>query len=513
MMNYNLHNLLYPWIKNAPNINIKNIVSDSRIAMYGDLFIAIPGEKKDGRNYILQAIKQNVSAVISETTKTKKHGEIEIFKNTPIIYLSSLHKNISKIAGRFYDNPSNSLNLIGITGTNGKTTISHLTSQWTTILGKKSAVMGTIGNGIINHHIYQTKNTTDSAIYIQKFLSKLKKLGINFVSLEVSSHSLSQYRIEHLKFSAAIFTNLSYEHIDYHNNMKNYELTKWKLFSKIKVKKYIINANDKIGKKWLLNLQSITNPKNIVAVSSNYIPNFFPYWKGQWIYASKIYYNSKNTYINFKSNWGNEIIHSPLIGKHNVNNILLTISTLLTLGYPLKKLIQTSKKLKQIIGRMEIFQTTKKPKIIIDYAHNPKALQQALITAKHHCYGKLWCIFGCGGNRDKNKRHIMGKISEKYSDMIIITNDNPREENQKKIIDEIKKGIKNKKIQIIYNRTKAIQTAIEKASQKDLILIIGKGHEIYQIFNKKYYMYSDRITIQKLLGLKYNDTMQSPYYI
>ncbi|MCR3754721.1 MAG: UDP-N-acetylmuramoyl-L-alanyl-D-glutamate--2, 6-diaminopimelate ligase [Candidatus Westeberhardia cardiocondylae] len=510
MINNNLHILLKPWIQHAPNIILNNIVSDNRNAMGQDLLVTLPGNITNGRYYIFQAIQQNISAIITE--KKKKNGNIEIFNNIPIIYFPSITKNLSKLAGRFYKNPSHSLHLTGITGTNGKTTISHLLSQWATLLGTKSAIMGTIGNGIINHHIYPTKNTTDSAIHIQKFLYKIKKLGINFVSLEISSHALAQYRVENLFFQVAIFTNLSHEHLDYHKNMLHYEQTKWKLFSKLKVKKYIINANDKIGQKWLLKLQSKKHQNITTAVSSHYIPSFFSIWKGKWLYAHNIQYYSNKTCIFFKSSWGNATIYSPLLGKYNVDNILLIISTLLEYKYSLSQLIHTVNKLKPIPGRMETFNIQNKPKIIIDYAHNPRALKETLQNLRYHCTGKIWCIFGCGGNRDKYKRSIMGNISEKYSDNVIITDDNPRNETPKKIIQEIIHGIHNtKKIQIIHNRKKAIEKTIQSASPNDLILIAGKGHETYQIIGNKYQPYSDSNTVKKLLGIKYHDSMYTLY--
>ncbi|CEN32115.1 UDP-N-acetylmuramoyl-L-alanyl-D-glutamate--2,6-diaminopimelate ligase [Candidatus Westeberhardia cardiocondylae] len=501
-INQNLKFLLSPWINNCPNYIFKNIISDSRIAKPQDLFIAIPGSLTDGRNYISQAIKKNVSAILAEKTNNKKHGEIEIFKNIPIIYFSSLNKNLSKLAGRFYNNPSHSLFIIGITGTNGKTTISHLLSQWVNILGKKSAVMGTMGNGVINKDMDLTKNTTDSSIYIQKFLLKLKNKKVNFVSMEVSSHALSQYRVDGLQFNVAIFTNISHDHLDYHNNMLNYTLAKWRLFSELKIKKYIINANDKIGQRWLFYLQLKKQYPYITAVSPNYIPSFFSLWKGKWIYAKKIQYNFDHTCISFKSSWGHSTIYSPLIGKCNVDNILLTIATLLSLGYSLKKLLNTSKQLQPIDGRMEIFYTKKKPIVLIDYAHTPDALKKTLITARYYCKtGKIWCIFGCGGNRDKKKRPIMGNISEKYSDKIIITDDNPRNEKPKTIAKEIRNGIKNKKkIKIIHNRIQAIHKTVKSASSNDLIVLAGKGNEKYQIIKNKYHIYSEKKTIQKLLG-------------
>ncbi|CUR53646.1 UDP-N-acetylmuramoyl-L-alanyl-D-glutamate--2,6-diaminopimelateligase [Serratia symbiotica] len=491
MKNRNLRDLLSPWVPSAPNFILNEMISDSRIASIGDIFIAVKGHHTDGRFYISEAINKGVSAIISETSNNTKHGTISMVHSIPIIYLSNLKKNLSKLAGRFYFQSHKYPRLISVTGTNGKTTITQLLAQWSQLLGEKSAVMGTMGNGLLNCY-YPNKNTTESAVDLQYQLHNLNKKGATFIAIEVSSHGLIQYRVAGLPFSAAIFTNLSHDHLDYHGNMNNYEAAKWKLFNEYHIKKIIINADDPIGQKWLNKLT------NSVAVTTK--NNSLVNYNDRYLKSTKINFYKNYTTLNFTSNWGDGKIISPLIGDFNVNNLLLALATLLTLGYPLDQLIKTSHLLKPICGRMEIFKKIKKPTIIVDYAHTPDALKNVLKTIRIYCKGRLWCIFGCGGDRDKYKRPLMGSIAEKYSDLIIITDDNPRTEKSKNIINDILSGLHiSKYVFIIPNRIKAINYAITKAQEKDFILIAGKGHESYQLIGNCYFKYSDRTTVSKLL--------------
>ncbi|VFP79839.1 UDP-N-acetylmuramoyl-L-alanyl-D-glutamate--2,6-diaminopimelate ligase [Candidatus Erwinia haradaeae] len=490
MKNRNLSELLAPWSLHIPQCTLREITLDSRNVSVGDLFVAINGHITSGRSFISQAINQGAVAVISETKKKQNHGKIDYLKGVPIISMINLSRYLSEIAGRFYQNPGKKLKIIGVTGTNGKTTTTHLLAQWVKLLGEHSAVMGTLGNGCCGKLIL-TKNTTDSAVDVQRVLSSLLHQGVKLVGMEISSHALVQNRVADIPFSAAVFTNLSHDHLDYHGNMINYENSKWKLFSKHKMKEIIINYDDPVGYKWLKKLP------NAVCVSIN---NNIIKCCTQWLKAIKIKYHENGSSVSFRSSWGCGTLETNLIGSFNISNLFMSLATLLTLKYPLDRLIHTARALQPITGRMQIFTAAKKPKIIIDYAHTPDALEKVLIAIRYHCKGKLWCLFGCGGDRDKGKRPLMGKISEKYADILVITNDNPRNEHPRAIINDILSGLLTpESAYIITDRKEAISYAITYAKIDDIILIAGKGSENYQTFGVKNFVYSDQNVVSHFL--------------
>ncbi|ADP67197.1 UDP-N-acetylmuramoyl-L-alanyl-D-glutamate--2,6-diaminopimelate ligase [Buchnera aphidicola] len=487
--------LLLPWIKNIPKKYISNLKMDSRTLTPGDLFIAVPGIKKDGRHFIVQAINKKAAAILCETKKKDKHGIFKYIKNVILIYFFKLSENVSLLANRFYKEPGKRLKIIGITGTNGKTTVTQLINQWSTILGTKTATMGTLGNGFYNS-LQPTNNTTSSPIFIQLFLSKVLEKQAELVTMEVSSHGLIQHRVKEVPFYIAIFTNLTQDHLDYHENMEKYESAKWLLFSTHKVKKIILNADDQYGKIWLKKLL------NFYTVAVTIQNRKQKKYSTKWINATNIEQNNNNSiYITFESSWGTGRISSCLIGRFNVTNLLLSLACLLELGYSLSDLIHTSEKIIPVQGRMELFSYVKKPTFIIDYAHTPDALKKTLNAIHSHYQRYIWCIFGCGGERDQKKRPIMGAIAEKMSDKVIITNDNPRNEKEKKIIQDILNGCKNKeKILIIPDRKKAISYAYFGAKYHHIILIAGKGHEEKQIIQNRSINYSDKKIVLNLLG-------------
>lgn len=508
MEDRNLRDLLVPYLldsfkKRIPPLQLSEMVLDSRLIADGDLFIAILGHEKDGRHYISQAITKGASAVIAEAqqaqsihknthTKDSVEWDITTIQGVPVIYLQDLAKHLSKLAGQFYHQPGSRLKLVGVTGTNGKTTLTQLLAQWSQALGNISAVIGTMGNGLFQKSLIATKNTTDSAIDIQKTLNYFVIKGASFAAIEVSSHGLVQHRISALPFDAAVFTNLSHDHLDYHIDMDRYEEAKWQLFSNHYVKEKIINADDKVGNRWLHQLP------NAVAVS---IEGNIPInWEGRWLEAKNINYDSKGTKIIFDSSWGNGCLVSRLLGMFNVSNLLMAFATLLALDYPLKKLIETVSQLQAICGRMEVFHSLDRPTVIVDYAHTPDALKKALAAARLHCKGQLWCVFGCGGNRDKGKRALMGSIAERFADHMVVTDDNPRTEDPNKIVDDILSGlIEIKRAVVIHNRYEAINRILMQAKKQDIVLLAGKGNEDYQIFGNRRLACSDRQIVSACL--------------
>jgi len=466
---------------------------DSRAAAAGDLFIAVAGHHADGRRFIPQAIAQGVAAVIAEAEGEASDGDIREMHGVPVIYLAQLQQRLSALAGRFYQQPAEKLKLIGVTGTNGKTTTTQLIAQWASLLGETSAVMGTVGNGLYGQ-LVPTENTTGSAVDVQHVLNDLVDQGATLAAMEVSSHGLVQHRVAALPFAAAVFTNLSRDHLDYHGDMQSYESAKWLLFSEHQVGEAIINADDEVGRRWLERLPD--------AVAVTLEDNLQPGCHGRWLKATAVNYHDGGAQVRFSSSWGEGEFDSRLMGAFNVNNLLLALATLLTLDYPLEALVATAGQLQPVCGRMEVFSAPDKPTVVVDYAHTPDALEKALEAARLHCKGQLWCVFGCGGDRDKGKRPLMGAIAEQFADIVVITDDNPRSEEPAAIVNDILTGLLDPgRARVVAGRAQAVTHAVMQAKADDIVLVAGKGHEDYQIIGNRRLDYSDRATVARLLGV------------
>ncbi|EPY2900453.1 UDP-N-acetylmuramoyl-L-alanyl-D-glutamate--2,6-diaminopimelate ligase [Cronobacter sakazakii] len=492
MADRNLRDLLAPWVAGLPARALREMTLDSRVAAAGDLFVAVVGHQADGRRYIPQAIAQGVAAIVAEAKGEATDGEVREIHGVPVIYLSQLNERLSALAGHFYDEPSERLRLIGVTGTNGKTTTTQLIAQWCQRLGETSAVMGTVGNGLLGK-VIPTENTTGSAVDVQHVLSGLAAQGATVAAMEVSSHGLVQHRVAALKFAATVFTNLSRDHLDYHGDMEHYEAAKWLLFSAHHYGQAVINADDEVGRRWLAKLP------DAVAVSME--NNINPGCHGRWLRADAVEYHDRGATLRFSSSWGDGEIESRLMGAFNVSNLLLALGTLLALGYPLAALLESAPRLQPVNGRMEVFSAPGKPTVVVDYAHTPDALEKALQAARLHCAGKLWCVFGCGGDRDKGKRPLMGAIAEQFADVVVVTDDNPRTEDPKAIIADILTGMLDAgRARVVEGRAEAVTNAIMQAAENDVVLLAGKGHEDYQIVGTRRLDYSDRVTAARLLG-------------
>lgn len=493
MAERNLCELLAPWVPDAPARVLREITLDSRAAAAGDLFVAVPGHLADGRRYIPQAVAQGVAAIIAEAKDEAAEGEIRETHGVPIIYLSQLNARLSALAGRFYRQPAERLRLVGVTGTNGKTTTTQLLAQWSKLMGETSAVMGTVGNGLLDN-LFPAENTTSSAVDVQRLLCGMVDQGATFAAMEVSSHGLVQHRVAALRFAASVFTNLSRDHLDYHGDMAAYEAAKWQLFSSHHCGRAVINVDDEVGRRWQTRLADA-----VVVSMENHIER-----TGQrcWLQGTSVAYCASGATIHFDSSWGGGVIESRLLGAFNVSNLLLALATLLALGYPLAQLLKTAHHLRPVCGRMEVFSAPGKPIVVVDYAHTPDALEKALRAARLHCKGKLWCVFGCGGDRDRGKRPLMGAVAGQFADVVVVTDDNPRSEEPRAIIRDILAGMPDAGgARVVEGRAEAVTNAIMQAQENDVVLLAGKGHEDYQIVGARRLDYSDRVTAARLLGV------------
>ncbi len=475
-------------VKTDFNCTVTGLTLDSRKVQPGELFFALSGTQTHGSRYIDMALQQGAIAVLKEADTS--HCEW-LQNQIPCISIPNLSQKVGTIAAQFYDNPTHKMQVVGITGTNGKTTVSHIIAQLLQHHAINCGLIGTLGYGL-HGKLQAALNTTPDAVYLQKQFAQWSSQNIHHIAMEVSSHALEQGRVNGISFKTAVLTNLSQDHLDYHQTMQAYAAAKQKLFSMSGIKVVVLNRDDAFG-------------QQIRRQLDNHIVTCLTYGLTDQsdVYAKIIEYNEQGMLLNIHTPWGNERCHAPLFGQFNISNVLAAITVLLQMGFDLSSLLSKLKNIKSVDGRMECFSHSEQPTVIVDYAHTPDALKNALLALKSHCQGELWCVFGCGGTRDQTKRPIMGKIATEHADKIILTNDNPRYEDAQQIIKDIQQGCPNPTA-IIADRAQAIHYAIQTATKEDVILIAGKGHEDYQQIGSERFPFSDRALVQSLLNAHSN---------
>lgn len=461
---------------------ITGMQNDSRCIQPGDVFVAYPGEATDGRFYLDKAIASGAVAVIYEAEAFPQ--SIALPSSVPCIAVTKLAAQLAYIAKKFYGDPGEALTITGVTGTNGKTTVAYQLAQAHSLLGQEAAYIGTIGQGNVSK-LQVLDNTTPDALFLQRLLAQYKNQGLQQVCMEVSSHALSQHRVDAIEFNQAIFTNLTLDHLDYHHTMENYAAVKSRLFAQESLIWAIINQDDSYQ-------QIMMN-----AVKSHVKKLTYGINKACDVSAVNWNMDIHGTVIEICSPWGNHQLHIKALGAFNIYNSLAVFSSLLASGYAPNKVVQVMSQLKAAPGRLEI--VASEPYVLVDYAHTPDALKNALITLGQIKKGRLWVVFGCGGERDKTKRPLMGRIASEYADQIIITSDNPRTEDPQTIINEIAVGILPSACAIqLVNREEAIAYVLKEACEEDIILIAGKGHEAYQQIGTIKHAFSDQDIVRRL---------------
>lgn len=459
------------------------LVIDSRKVTSNSIFCAYPGSSSDGRKFIPDAISKGVVAILWEA------GDSFDF-NLPNYPVTDLMKYVGILAAAKHDNPSTKFTTIGITGTNGKTSISHWLSQAYIQLGKTAGIIGTTGAGIYPNAVYNDSTTPDP-ITVQNLMGEFAAKQVDIVSMEVSSHALHQGRVNGVNFATAVFTNLTQDHLDYHGNMENYYLAKSDLFYWHRLKNAVINADDKYGERLIQELQQ--NNPDLILVD-------YGIQNGS-LKAYDLVINLSG--MTFKLSYKNEeiLINVKVIGKFNVYNLLAVAGVLILDGYSLNEIAIILAKLTPVCGRMDAIIVQDKPLVVVDFSHTPDSLENALITLQQIEHkGKLYCVFGCGGNRDAKKRPIMGEIASRLADVAIITSDNPRFESPEEIIEQIKIGVSKNNSISISSRSEAIAYALNQAKSGDIVLIAGKGHETYQEIQGVKHPFSDFKIAHSLLG-------------
>ena len=487
-----ISNVKYEILFGNTDIEIKGISCDSRKCKQNYIFVAIKGFESDGHNYIENAVNNGANVIICEA---KTGVDISKFQNITFLKVYDTRKVYSYLCTKFYNNPSKNINLIGITGTNGKTTISYILER----IISYSGVIGTI-NYRYGDKILKAENTTPMSCSINSFIKDSILNNCKTIIMEVSSHGIYLERVKYLDFDIAIFTNLTSEHLDFHKTMEDYFNAKKRLFTEIlkesnkKFKYAVVNIDDYYGKKLIKEIPS--NIKTLTYSLNN---------KSADIYTEDYNLTLNNTTI--KAVLGNKTveINTNLIGEHNIYNILASILAASILKIDVKH-IETALNKKIIIpGRLE--RAVENKNIFIDYAHTPDALEKVLINLNKlkEKNSKIITVFGCGGDRDWSKRSIMGYCAAKYSDFLVVTSDNPRTEEPLQIIDHILEGVNQainegeidkKNYRVIPDRKDAINMSLKLAKNQDIVLIAGKGHEDYQIIGKRRIYFSDIETVK-----------------
>jgi UDP-N-acetylmuramoyl-L-alanyl-D-glutamate--2,6-diaminopimelate ligase len=478
----------------ASEARVSDLTLDSRQVRAGSLFFALPGLKVHGLKFAADAAARGASVVLWEPDGDDMPPALP-----PSVFaaaIPNLKNLVGRIADRFFNWPSSHLRITAITGTNGKTTCAYLLAQCLERLGSAAAYMGTIGWGR-PATLAEPTHTTPDAVTVHRTLAQLRASGVREVAMEVSSHALDQGRVDGVRFQVAALTNLTRDHLDYHGTMQKYGAAKAKLFQVPDLKHIVLNVGDEFGR----------------ALARDYAgsASLITVWVGAgdsgWLadralHATQVRLDARGISMELDGSFGRLDVKTQLMGRFNAENSLVVIACLLSLGVSLSDAASALAECKPAPGRMEVVKADvrNKPIVVVDYAHTPDALSKALSAAREHCEGALWCVFGCGGDRDSGKRPVMGAIADELADQIIVTDDNPRSEDPQVITAGILRGIKSHAVRVIHDRGEAIATALKEAQPIDVVLIAGKGHEDYQIYGETRRSFSDRSEALRYLG-------------
>ncbi|MGO4701127.1 UDP-N-acetylmuramoyl-L-alanyl-D-glutamate--2,6-diaminopimelate ligase [Dyella sp. 2RAB6] len=450
----------------AGDIVVSGLALDSRRVRAGEAFFALRGTRGHGIEFAAGAVAQGARVVLAEAPMTAAPS-----LGVPVIWIERLHAQVGEIAARFYGRPSEALHVVGVTGTNGKTSTVQLIAQALHHLGHRPASIGTLGAGL-HGQVEEGERTTPDAIHVQALLASFRAEGATHVAMEVSSHALEQGRVGAVTFGTAVFTNLTRDHLDYHGSMQAYGAAKAKLFAWPTLTHAVINVDDAFGRELLGRTPAPVRKLRVSAAGD----------LASDVRASNILTSAEGLRFDLHTPWGSRPLQTHLIGRFNVDNLLAVVAVLGALGESFEHIVEAVSALHPVNGRMSrLGGHHGLPLVVVDYAHTPDALEQSLHAVRAHCEGRLICVFGCGGERDAGKRPLMGAIAERLADVAIITDDNPRGEDGDAIVAQIVAGLlRPAEAQVQRNRALAITEALQQARTGDVVLIAGKGHETYQ---------------------------------
>ena len=465
-------------VDNLSDIDIKHVISDSRENFKNSIFIAVKGFQSDGISFAKSAIENGAVAVVYESEIENK------LDNVTYIKVRDARSIQSKIASLVYNSPAAKIKLVGVTGTNGKTSFAYIFRHITNYSKKKCCMIGTTEYDL-GKRVFVPKRTTPDAVFLQRYLNEMVNSKCNMAVVEVSSHALTLNRVEELKFDISVYTNLTQDHLDFHNSIEEYADAKSLLFSDHTKKSGLTILNRDDAHYGLMKNRSLTEIQTYSMIRDN-----------ADLFIRNIEYLNNGMKITFKLSDQEYEFITNLTGDYQAYNIAAAILSAKNVGVNITDILNSFKEEINIPGRMEMIKDDN-CKIFIDYAHTPDALERSLRGIENFVEKRIITVFGCGGNRDKDKRPQMGKIATEFSDHVIITTDNPRYEDQNEIINSILKGINKTNYEVIKDRKKAIITAIDQAEKGDVILIAGKGHETYQEISGVNYPFSDKKVVQE----------------
>ncbi len=459
----------------ALGVRPAGLAADSRAVARGDVFLAYPGERADGRGHVDDALARGAAAVLWE----RADGfEWPRRLAVPNLAVAGLKRLAGPLAAEVYGRPSDALWIAGVTGTNGKTSCSVWIAQALAAAGRKSAVIGTLGRGLVGE-LVEDPNTTPDAVVLQRSLARFRDAGARCVAMEASSIGIDQGRVEGVRFAAALFTNLSRDHLDYHGDMERYAQAKLALFRSPGLAHAVLNLDDALG----VRIAQTLAGSAVARLGYSTAPGAAA-TSGleQWLEAHDIAFSAAGLAFTLVSNQGSARVAAPLVGRFNVANLLGVIGVLLPAGFTLDAAALAASRLEPPPGRMQRLGGDARPLVVVDYAHSPDALEKCLAALRDVARdqgGRLACVFGCGGDRDRGKRPLMGEAASRHADLVWLTSDNPRSESPSAIIDEIRPGVRVAH-EVRVDRREAIRAAVGGAGAGDVVLVAGKGHEPYQ---------------------------------
>ena len=472
---------------------VSGMCADSRRVQVGELFVARRGGRVDGLDCAPEAVAAGAVAIIAG------HGDANAMRakfNVPVFVLECFEHAQGVVADRFHGEPSRAVHVIGVTGTNGKTSVTHFIAQALSLAGQSAGLIGTLGMGPWNQ-LQASTHTTPDVLAVHAELARQRDLGVRYVAMEVSSHALDQGRVAGVRFRASVFTNLTHDHLDYHGDLQSYARAKRRLFDELNPAAAVLNMDDAVGRELLETLQG-RMPLWAYGLGAQ------PWAVGgsSVAEAKSIHMEPAGMRLELHTSHGEGVLASPLLGQFNASNLLAALATLLELGMPLANALDALGQVRAPAGRMERFVAPGRPTVVVDYAHTPDALDQTLRTLRRHASGKLYVVFGCGGDRDAEKRPRMGGVAAELADQVILTDDNPRGEDGGAIIEAILAGMPDREaVKVERDRRAAIEVALNEAQPEDIVLVAGKGHEDYQEVAGVRRAYSDRETVCELLGV------------
>ncbi|MGD2074168.1 MAG: UDP-N-acetylmuramoyl-L-alanyl-D-glutamate--2,6-diaminopimelate ligase [Gammaproteobacteria bacterium] len=477
-----------------PDLEVTGLATDSRAVQEGDLFLAVQGLRTHGLKLAGQALDRGAAAVLWEPVADATLQRLAASIEVPVVAVPGLGQKLGRIADRFYAHPTAQMQVIGVTGTDGKTSVTHFIAQALSALGQRCGLLGTLGYGVYGA-LRSPTHTTPDALRLQAEFAALRDRAVRQVAMEVSSHALHQQRTAGVAFHTAVLTHLSRDHLDYHGSVEAYAEAKRQLFLSPGLACAVLNVADGFG----VSLAHRLRPKlRVIAYrgAAGGTVRDFP----DWLELRAVEPLEHGLRLSLDSSWGPAEFGAPVLGGFNAENLLAALGALLAVGVSLDAALRGLSQVTTVPGRMELFSIPGAPRVVVDYAHTPHALESVLQALRPHCGGELLCVFGAGGDRDPGKRPQMGAVAERFSDRVILTNDNPRNEEPQAILDQILTGFAEPaRALCVPERSAAIEAAIRSAAPDDLVLVAGKGHEDYQELGSTRRAFSDRAQVQTVL--------------